>query len=51
MGKWSLYLKSTVTRVHTWGSLHHKCFTLAQWLLGRIGSMGLALCLLKIKDK
>ena len=29
-GRWSLYLKSAVTRVHTWGSLHHKYFTLAQ---------------------
>ena len=51
MGRWSLYLRSAVIRVLSWASLHHRCFTLAQWLLGRIGSMALALCLLKIQDR
>lgn len=51
MGGWSLYLKSAVTRVRSWGSLRHRCFTLGKWFLGRIGPMALALCLLKIQDR
>jgi hypothetical protein len=49
--RWYLHHKPPVTRVHSWDSLRHRCLILGQWLPGRIGSIVLASCLLKIQDR